>query len=277
MQIPTGPRLRHIVGRHRVVASEGAVLGGYRGPPHPLRADAGTGHGHAQLPTDWPCRDGGFVVGLRRHSCWRPDTAFVTLACPARPPPTISTGVVGPDALLGRHDAGQHRGRWLAPRNAADSGRSTDHGRRAWRSCRADFGITNTMVWTRDGGHHRRYARNASIATPGWKRRAPSFSDLAAGHLTAQPPTAPARYSTRVAGGSAIAQLTPQGSLVRLIGLPCSAPTSCTFGGADLKTLFVTSSRFGMSSAHLRANPQEGGLFAVTMETPGQLPNLFAH
>jgi sugar lactone lactonase YvrE len=35
------------------------------------------------------------------------------------------------------------------------------------------------------------------------------------------------------------------------------------FGGADLSTLFVTSSRFGMSARDLAANVNDGGLFAV--------------
>lgn len=49
----------------------------------------------------------------------------------------------------------------------------------------------------------------------------------------------------------------------RVIDLPCSWPTSCTFGGPDLKPLYVTSARFTMDSAHLMEFPQEGALMAV--------------
>jgi sugar lactone lactonase YvrE len=70
-------------------------------------------------------------------------------------------------------------------------------------------------------------------------------------------------WNCRVVGGSCLARIAPDGTLDRLVELPCSWPTSCAFGGDDLDTLFVTSARFTMSAEHLQANPHEGGLFAV--------------
>jgi sugar lactone lactonase YvrE len=69
-------------------------------------------------------------------------------------------------------------------------------------------------------------------------------------------------WTCRVAGGHAVARTLPDGSLDRIIELPCGWPTSCAFGGPDLATLYVTSARFTMAAEHLAANPQEGGLFA---------------
>jgi sugar lactone lactonase YvrE len=55
----------------------------------------------------------------------------------------------------------------------------------------------------------------------------------------------------------------------QVIDLPCSNPTSCTFGGEDLKTLYVTSARFALDDDHLAQNPHEGGVFAVAVDVPG--------
>jgi sugar lactone lactonase YvrE len=66
-----------------------------------------------------------------------------------------------------------------------------------------------------------------------------------------------------VAGGACLTCTGPDGKIETVIELPCSWPTSCCFGGANLSTLFVTSARFTMSPEHLAANPQEGALFAV--------------
>jgi sugar lactone lactonase YvrE len=61
----------------------------------------------------------------------------------------------------------------------------------------------------------------------------------------------------------------PDGRVDRVVELSCSWPTSCTFGGPDLATLYVTSARFTMSAEHLKANPQEGGLFALEQGVAG--------
>lgn len=50
----------------------------------------------------------------------------------------------------------------------------------------------------------------------------------------------------------------PDGKLERSIRLPVQRPTSCTFGGAQFATLFVTS-----ASMDLAPQPHAGGLFAL--------------
>jgi len=63
--------------------------------------------------------------------------------------------------------------------------------------------------------------------------------------------------------GSALLRLTPQGMLDRVIKLPIQRPTSCVFGGADLKTLFVTSSTNGLTATQLADAPLSGSVFAI--------------
>lgn len=71
-------------------------------------------------------------------------------------------------------------------------------------------------------------------------------------------------------GGSQIIGMTPDGKIVDTITLPCTLVTSCAFGGHDLKTLFITTGTYDMSSQERAANPQAGGLFSVNMEVRGQ-------
>ena len=76
-------------------------------------------------------------------------------------------------------------------------------------------------------------------------------------------------WNCRVAGGACLARFAPDGRVDRVVELPCTWPTSCTFGGPGLTTLFVTSARFTMTAEHLEKNPQEGGLFALDVGIAG--------
>ncbi|MDS9950870.1 MAG: SMP-30/gluconolactonase/LRE family protein, partial [Planktomarina sp.] len=82
-------------------------------------------------------------------------------------------------------------------------------------------------------------------------------------------------WNCRVVGGGCVVRFDPEGRVDRVVDLPCSWPTSCTFGGPDLKTLYVTSARFTMTDNHLLAHPFEGGLFAIKPGVVGLRANLF--
>lgn len=60
------------------------------------------------------------------------------------------------------------------------------------------------------------------------------------------------------------------------ITLPTNHITNCAFGGADLKTLFISSACFGLSPAQLAAQPLAGGLFCVEVDSPGLPAHGFA-
>ena len=69
----------------------------------------------------------------------------------------------------------------------------------------------------------------------------------------------------------------PDGSLDRVLDMPVSRPSCCAFGGAELRTLFVTSARVGMSDAELEKDPYAGSLYRVELEDALGLPaDLFA-
>jgi sugar lactone lactonase YvrE len=54
-----------------------------------------------------------------------------------------------------------------------------------------------------------------------------------------------------------------------VVQTPVQCPTMPCFGGADLKTLFITTSRQGRSAAELALYPQSGCIFALRVDVPG--------
>ncbi|HEX6014706.1 MAG TPA: SMP-30/gluconolactonase/LRE family protein [Geminicoccaceae bacterium] len=82
-------------------------------------------------------------------------------------------------------------------------------------------------------------------------------------------------WNARFAGGCLI-RFTPDGRVDRSLELPVANPTSCCFGGSDLKTLYVTSARFGLSQEQLDRNPAEGAVVAIAVDEPGTQSVRFA-
>jgi len=58
--------------------------------------------------------------------------------------------------------------------------------------------------------------------------------------------------------------------------LPTRHITNCAFGGADMRTLFITSARSGLDDATLKAEPLAGALFSVEIDSPGLPAAAFA-
>ena len=75
--------------------------------------------------------------------------------------------------------------------------------------------------------------------------------------------------------GGRIERYAPDGRLDRVIGVPVSKPTCCEFGGPDLDTLYITTSRLGSSDALLEKEPQAGGLFACRVGVRGHASRPF--
>jgi sugar lactone lactonase YvrE len=63
--------------------------------------------------------------------------------------------------------------------------------------------------------------------------------------------------------GWCVRRLSPTGEVIDQIELPVQRPTSCTFGGAGLDQLFVTSASIGLDHAAMAAQPLAGRLFVV--------------
>jgi sugar lactone lactonase YvrE len=76
-------------------------------------------------------------------------------------------------------------------------------------------------------------------------------------------------YWTSCVFGSAVARLTPEGVVDRIIEVPVSKPTMPAFGGAGLETMFVTS--IGGGGSHARPDPPgaNGRLLAIDVGARG--------
>ncbi|MEX3007611.1 SMP-30/gluconolactonase/LRE family protein [Hoeflea sp. TYP-13] len=75
--------------------------------------------------------------------------------------------------------------------------------------------------------------------------------------------------------GHRVVRVAPDGQIDRVIEVPVWKPTCCAFGGAELDTLFITSSRLMSDEDALAREPQSGGLFAVKPGVVGVLDTPF--
>ncbi|TGQ39469.1 SMP-30/gluconolactonase/LRE family protein [Mesorhizobium sp. M00.F.Ca.ET.216.01.1.1] len=231
-----------------------------------------------EFPTSIGLRaDGGAIVGLtRRVALWDFKGAFETLAVPEPDfvANRLNEGRVAPDGSF-----------WVGTMqsNLTETGAPKDIDTKAGRYYRVDasgnttllsddlYGITNGMVWLPGGSFVTADTVDDAIYIYDVSPDMRSISNRRS-FCHAFPRGLPdgacmdaegAVWTCRVVGGACITRTLPDGTLDRVIELPCSWPTSCTFGGPGLATLFITSARFTMTSDHLAANPQEGGLFAI--------------
>jgi sugar lactone lactonase YvrE len=75
--------------------------------------------------------------------------------------------------------------------------------------------------------------------------------------------------------GGSVTRYAPDGKVDRVVKVPVSRPTCPAFGGKDLKTLYITSAREGMTPEQLAAEPLSGSVFAIDVDVPGLPENLF--
>lgn len=76
--------------------------------------------------------------------------------------------------------------------------------------------------------------------------------------------------------GWSVQRFAPDGRPERRITLPVPRPTSCTFGGKDMTTLFVTTARIRLSTRQLSDAPLSGSVLAINTEIKGQPDRPFA-
>jgi len=69
--------------------------------------------------------------------------------------------------------------------------------------------------------------------------------------------------------GWRVVRYDPDGKVERVIRMPVSKPTSCMFGGPDLRTLFITSCTMRMTPEEMAAQPLAGNLFALDTDVRG--------
>ena len=75
-------------------------------------------------------------------------------------------------------------------------------------------------------------------------------------------------WSAQYEGGRLL-RFSPKGEVLAEVRTPTLCPTMPCFGGADLKTLFITTSRQGRSEAELAQYPGAGCVWAMRVEVAG--------
>lgn len=75
--------------------------------------------------------------------------------------------------------------------------------------------------------------------------------------------------------GQRLLRLAPDGRVLQELPLPVRCPTMPCFGGADLRTLYVTTSREKRPAGELAAQPLAGAVLSLRIDVPG-LPVNFA-
>jgi sugar lactone lactonase YvrE len=258
------------------------------------RLDPATGHHETWTTPEFVTsiglrRDGGAIVGLaRRIALWNFGGAFETFAEPEhdRPGNRFNEGKVGPDGHFwvgsmqnNLNDDGSERemtGRHGALHRIEASGKFV-------RVTPYDIGISNTMAWTSDGRFlfgdslaNTIYQYDWDVSSNAISNRRTFFADFPRGLPDGSCLDAEGYlWNCRVVGGACVVRVAPDGKVDRIVELPCSWPTSCTFGGPNLGVLYVTSASFALSPAHLAVHPHEGALIAVEVGVRGLNENLF--
>lgn len=143
-----------------------------------------------------------------------------------------------------------------------------------------DIGVANTVAWSPD---QRRFYFADTLENIVWvydydpaagsiSNRQPFFEGFGRGLpdgscVDAEGSLWNCRYS-----GGCIVRVAPNGKIDRVIDMPVENVTTCTFGGSDRRTLYVTTAR----ADGARSERFAGGLFALRTEICGQPENRFA-
>ncbi|HEY4081769.1 MAG TPA: SMP-30/gluconolactonase/LRE family protein [Burkholderiaceae bacterium] len=69
--------------------------------------------------------------------------------------------------------------------------------------------------------------------------------------------------------GQRVLRLSPEGQVLREVKLPVRCPTMPAFGGADLRTLYITTASKGRPADELAAQPLSGCVLQMRVEVPG--------
>ncbi|MGE5244179.1 MAG: SMP-30/gluconolactonase/LRE family protein [Betaproteobacteria bacterium] len=76
-------------------------------------------------------------------------------------------------------------------------------------------------------------------------------------------------------GGSAVHRYSPDGRLVEAVRLPVTHPTSCAFGGPDLRDFYITTASTALTAGERAAQPLAGAIFRCRPGVAGRRAHRF--
>jgi len=149
----------------------------------------------------------------------------------------------------------------------------------------SNFGIPNGLAWSPDekvmlhtdtcANVVWRYAFDAATGKRGDEEAFFRFDRPTTGGVDGAAMDRNDGYWPAMYGGSKLLRILPDGTIEREISLPVSQPTMPAFGGADMKTLFVTSACQKLRDRDRLAQPFAGGLLAVETDFVGHPVHAF--
>ena len=75
-------------------------------------------------------------------------------------------------------------------------------------------------------------------------------------------------------GGAQVVQYAPDGRVMQVVHVPVKHTSCPAFGGADFRTLMVTTARQGLGREELAASPLSGSLFSATLSPARGVPSV---
>lgn len=140
-----------------------------------------------------------------------------------------------------------------------------------------------TLLWA-DTKAHVVYAFDLDVASGGLSRRRvfKQFSARTEGQPLASYGGRPdgaamdteGAYWVAMFEGQRLLRIAPDGQVLRELTLPVRCPTMPCFGGADLRTLYITTSREKRPDEELAAQPLAGCVLQLRVDVPGLPANL---
>jgi sugar lactone lactonase YvrE len=145
-----------------------------------------------------------------------------------------------------------------------------------WKS---RIGISNTLAWSPDRRHfysadtlrNAVYVYDYDCRTGAIEGERPFFMDFPRGLPDGSAMDCEGYLWNCRHGGASIVRVAPHGGIDRVIEMPATNITSCTFGGADYRTLYATSASLGAPPGDRLA----GSLFAIEVSVAGMPENRF--
>ncbi|WP_457418912.1 SMP-30/gluconolactonase/LRE family protein [Roseateles sp. P5_E7] len=238
----------------------------------------------ADAPDVWPqdaepgciaARASGGLLVARRDGLWTLDTttgAQTLLAPPPYDPARLrfNDGKVGPDGAL-----------WVGSISDAREPEAALYRFDGSYFAAQVTGLTtaNGLAWSPDGRRmhwsdtkaHRIYvaddkALSARVFAE-FKPRTPG--EAYGGRPDGAAMDAEGHYWAAMFEGRSLVRIAPTGEVVQRLELPVTCPTMPTFGGADLRTLFITTAREKRPADELEREPLAGAVLQLRVAVPG--------
>ncbi|MGH8288832.1 MAG: SMP-30/gluconolactonase/LRE family protein [Steroidobacteraceae bacterium] len=228
-----------------------------------------------------PLRGGGFVVGLKtglhRFDPRTGEFTHLSQVEPERPANRLNDGCVSPEGELwfgSMHDPESEPSGALYRLDAQGRCVALDEG----------YVITNGPAFSPDGRvfYHTDTCERTVYAfdrpQPHTLARKRVFVRIEAGAGHPDGTTVDQEGGVWIAlwGGWGVRRYSPSGELLASVRLPCANATKIAFGGADLRTAYLTTAGKGLTPEQRATQPLAGDLFSFDSPVPGLRPQEIA-